>query len=809
MNRRIKNMITGFIAACAISLAQPFGGLEALAASAKIAFSDPNTTVGQEFYVTVKVTASDGNLGAADLLLSYDENYIKFISGNNANGGAGSVRLIGTMDSSTTTEFSFSLKFKAVQAGDTSITVTDKEVYDMDTQAVNLTKVGASTVKVKAPATYSSEAALTSLKISPGQLTPAFSPDVLNYTVNVGRDVDKIAVSADVKDGKAKTTITGGSGLKTGSNTVICKVTAEDGRTVKSYTITVNKSESEEITELGDGAAAGGSGAAAGEMNVDIDGKVYSVATSFDPGLLPEGYTQSSCTYNGTEIMSGSGYGLNLIYLQDSEGNGSFFIYIPETGALSPYVTIETAAKSILVLPIDDTIEVPDGFVQTMIELSDADVKGWVWETDEENQYCVVYGMNENGEKGLYRYDRKEHTFQRYFEDPALKSRYDEAEVMNLLNKYNALCKEYDLRFIVIVVLIVICLLLFFMVINLLMKRREYADRPVREEAPTPVKRRAVQEEEAGMRQSRTYRADRETKERTPQRRQAATADDQKMPKRRDGADMTDTLRQVHTGGYPEFSADGRTSGRRQQQERRNPDLVQGGARRNGYQEAAILRMAGTLEPGYPEPGRMAAERPARSRIGFEEPRRERPEPGRYVRGNADGRNVNQGPPPYSRAGRELQDGSYRKPGFVGQSSTARGYSGNGQISGNRPPSGYFDGGTPEQVSARRGVSAARYTEPDRSAREHLNQDYTKRQVSDGIRRGGAAKQEPRNLDAGMEETIRLREQERAERARRSRERLERERLEDERRARIARYGQRDTGKNRLGDDDLEVFDLN
>ena len=89
-------------------------------------------------------------------MLSYDQAYIEFVSGNNANGGAGSVRLVGTMDSSTTTEFSYTLKFKAVQAGNTTISVASHEIYDSDTQAVNVSKVGSSAVKVKAPATYSS-----------------------------------------------------------------------------------------------------------------------------------------------------------------------------------------------------------------------------------------------------------------------------------------------------------------------------------------------------------------------------------------------------------------------------------------------------------------------------------------------------------------------------------------------------------------------------------------------------------------------------------------------------------------------------
>ena len=45
MNRRVRNIVTSLIAAFALSLAMPFGGLVSYAASAKISFSDPSTTV--------------------------------------------------------------------------------------------------------------------------------------------------------------------------------------------------------------------------------------------------------------------------------------------------------------------------------------------------------------------------------------------------------------------------------------------------------------------------------------------------------------------------------------------------------------------------------------------------------------------------------------------------------------------------------------------------------------------------------------------------------------------------------------------
>ena len=479
--KRFKNIILDILAAGMLTVAAPVGGISAYASSAKISFSDPSATVGQEFSVNVKISSQDGNLGASDVVLSYDPSVIEFVSGNNASGGAGSVRLVGTMDSNSTKAFSYTLKFKAVQAGNTSISVGSYEVYDSDAQAVTVSKTGTASVKVKAPATSSAEAALSSLKISPGTLSPAFSPNVTSYTAQVGASVDKLAVSASAKDSKAKVLVSGDSGLKVGANIVVCKVTAEDGQTTQSYTITVNKLDTVDVpSEAETGAeteAVGTTPVVTNGLDVEIDGVSYTVATEFDASLLPEGYTQSTCTYGGSEVQCGNGNDLTLLYLQGADGNGAFYIYIPESGVLSPYVTIDVTAKSILVLPPDESVQIPDGFMETTIQLNGTyKVQGWVWKSDEQQKYCVVYGMNESGEKSLYRYDIAEKTFQRYFEDPSLATKYDDAQVEEIVDKYNALCRDYNIRFVMLAVLGVACVILFFIVINLLLKRKEWRE---------------------------------------------------------------------------------------------------------------------------------------------------------------------------------------------------------------------------------------------------------------------------------------------------------------------------------------------
>lgn len=473
MNRRIRNFAICFIAAFVMAAVMPFQILTAFAATAKITFNDPKPAVGTEFTVTVKAATTDGNMGGADIVLSYDPAVIEFVSGNNANGGAGTVRLVGTMDSANTKSFDFSLKFKALQAGETTISVSSSELYDADMQAMTVSHTGNSAVKVQAPSTYSSEASLSSLKISPGTLTPAFSPEVTSYTASVGAEVNKIAVSAERKDSKAKLVVSGDSNLQPGKNQVVCKVTAEDGKTVKNYTITVTKAAAGESQAQTASESAGETEAAVvGELKAEIDGTEYSVASSFDQSLLPAGYTASSAVYQDTEIMAGVNGDLTVIYLQDEGGAGSFWFYNSESGELAPYATIHVSEKNITVLPIDDSVEIPEGFSETTIQLNgDYKVEGWVWATDTEQRYCVVYGMNENGEKGLYRYDIGEKTIQRYFEDPAIQSSYSDEEVEAYINEFNEIYKLYRLRLVIIVALGAVCVILLVMVILLLKKK--------------------------------------------------------------------------------------------------------------------------------------------------------------------------------------------------------------------------------------------------------------------------------------------------------------------------------------------------
>lgn len=100
------------------------------------------------------------------------------------------------------------------------------------------------------PDTPSNDAALSDLRIGSLQLTPAFSSTVTSYSVSTTNATNTItavpsSASAEIVVKVNGTEIDNGSAAAwtTGSNTVAITVTAANGETTKTYTVTVTKSD--------------------------------------------------------------------------------------------------------------------------------------------------------------------------------------------------------------------------------------------------------------------------------------------------------------------------------------------------------------------------------------------------------------------------------------------------------------------------------------------------------------------------------------------------------------------------------------
>jgi hypothetical protein len=90
-------------------------------------------------------------------------------------------------------------------------------------------------------ATLSSNSKLSSLTVSAGALSSGFDPDVLSYTVAVANSVESITLTAQAAHAGA--TVEGDStySLAVGANELRVAVTAEDGVSATTYTVTVTR----------------------------------------------------------------------------------------------------------------------------------------------------------------------------------------------------------------------------------------------------------------------------------------------------------------------------------------------------------------------------------------------------------------------------------------------------------------------------------------------------------------------------------------------------------------------------------------
>ncbi|MDR3187587.1 MAG: cadherin-like beta sandwich domain-containing protein, partial [Prevotellaceae bacterium] len=100
----------------------------------------------------------------------------------------------------------------------------------------------------RAPENASDDATLSTLTVSSGSLTPAFSTDVTSYTVSVGNDVSSITIAATATDEGATVNGADEYGLNVGANTFTVTVIAEDAKAEKSYSIIVTRAAAEVLS---------------------------------------------------------------------------------------------------------------------------------------------------------------------------------------------------------------------------------------------------------------------------------------------------------------------------------------------------------------------------------------------------------------------------------------------------------------------------------------------------------------------------------------------------------------------------------
>ena len=385
------------------------------AGTARVSIGSASGTVGETVSVTVSIDASF-EIGAATIYVSYDTSVLEPVSGSNT----GTVTC-NFLDSNASSSQSSSISFRIKAAGTSSLSVIgDSKVISMDYDNASISRSSGSITGI-APASYSTDNTLSSLEISPGVLSPAFSSNVTTYTTSVGSDCDRLTVSAAPNDSKATVKVSG-TRMDPGLNTTTITVTAENG-SKKVYTIKTTKSDnvitpeqaSKEAEET-DGTNQGGTtdgdnNSIIQEPAVSIDGNEYKVISSFDEHPLPSGYVQSETDYNGIKIAVGMGTNTRvmLAYLESTDGTGEsgFYVYDSVKKTFSKYIEVYQPELSYCILPIDESsMELPDGYEAGRININNREVDVLL---DKTGNYALFYG-----DTGWFRYNINDGTIQGY-----------------------------------------------------------------------------------------------------------------------------------------------------------------------------------------------------------------------------------------------------------------------------------------------------------------------------------------------------------------------------------------------------------
>lgn len=197
--------------------------------------------VGSTFTVTLRFTSATP-ISKVDGYLTYDANVIEYVPNaeSGISGGGGYLPIVGNAIPAAE-QITISLTFEAKAAGSTVLAVSCN-VLDESGNSVGTAAASAPLKANDSTTLLSGNANLASLTIPAGTLTPAFSPNVTEYTVEVDNSVTTFLVTAKAEepDKVQGVSITGSQYLSVGTNQRAVTVIAQDG-TQKKYTITIHR----------------------------------------------------------------------------------------------------------------------------------------------------------------------------------------------------------------------------------------------------------------------------------------------------------------------------------------------------------------------------------------------------------------------------------------------------------------------------------------------------------------------------------------------------------------------------------------
>lgn len=382
------------------------------AASASIQLTSKEEVTVSERVTIILTVDSDVNIGEFEGFIRYDSDILEFQSaGGFIHGDDGLLKISDKSSNVGSSKKKYAMEFKAKKVGVSEISIGDIAVYDYEKGLEMSFSSNKLYVSVKSSKTTSTNANLKTLKISPGKLKPEFHKNTMQYTTTVANDIKELIVSGTPEDKNANILVSGATNLRSGENQVKVKVIAQSGD-IKEYNIIVTKEE----------------------IGNDIK------QTPLEDNKKDDSLIKDSINEDDLKVVNENG---NIV--------------------------IENSYR-LQVTPVEPDTIVPSGYEKTSLILSGIKVTAYAKE-DTENDFFLIYAMNEDGKKQFYQYDRVEKTMQRYLKVSSTNGNKVVSSEEQIANEKQ---KEVAQLYVIIVILVVLCIILVILIIRFYIKMKGY-----------------------------------------------------------------------------------------------------------------------------------------------------------------------------------------------------------------------------------------------------------------------------------------------------------------------------------------------
>lgn len=175
-------------------------------------------------------------------------------------------------------------------------------------------------------------------------------------------------------------------------------------------------------------------------LQVQVDGKTYTVNENFSEAAIPKGFKAVDMELDGktAKAMQQESSGQYMFYLEDSDGNSDYFLYSTDDGSFSPTAVVDVNSDvSIYLMNHKDNEGLPSEYKETTSNMEGKVFN--VWQNMSQQEYYLVYALSSDGNKGYYQYDSTEGTYQRYVAQTVEEEKSSNAlldKVMNFLEKH-------------------------------------------------------------------------------------------------------------------------------------------------------------------------------------------------------------------------------------------------------------------------------------------------------------------------------------------------------------------------------------